>query len=399
MKTVKQAKQNNGGAVELDTRQREILRLLWRGGRMSRWELHRETGVNPNAVGVDVGQLLHQGIIRECPSAVAGPGRPRIPLEIDPAVRHVVGIAVSPGRVEAGRLSLRGQLLGRPQARSTGSRAKTISAAQTLLRENLNDQTLAVGLSVTGFVDPSQRMTLFSSSFAGQSGISLAPLYELAGDRPLVLENNMHASAAWWSLIHQAESDEDVLLASLNDGQMGAALLIDGRPNRGCAIGANELGHMRFFVDTETCYCGHPGCLERIFSTEFLRRRGVESGTLFEHAARFDGETPSTNGAAVAGKAMAEVLDYLSAGLANAVNFIRPNRLVLTSEITRYPAFSDALLRGIRSRMLAELVKRVRIDLWDQANSHSAETAGWLALATLYREGWIHRAPAEVAAT
>ena len=81
---------------------------------MSRWELHRPTGVNPNAVGVDVAGLLKQGIIRECASAVAGPGRPRIPLEIDPAVRHVVGLAFSPGRVEAGRLSLRGQLLGRP---------------------------------------------------------------------------------------------------------------------------------------------------------------------------------------------------------------------------------------------------------------------------------------------
>src|SRR5215208_687662 len=116
MNGLKRPKNGNGGgaAVELDGRQREILRLLWRGGRMSRWELHRQTGVNPNAVGVDVAGLLKQGIIRECPSAVAGPGRPRIPLEIDPAVRHVVGVAFSPGRVEAGRLSLRGQLLGRP---------------------------------------------------------------------------------------------------------------------------------------------------------------------------------------------------------------------------------------------------------------------------------------------
>ena len=100
----------------------------------------------------------------------------------------------------------------------------------------------------------------------------------------MILENNMHALAAWWSLIHQADIDEDVLLVSIGDGQMGAALLIEGKPNRGCAIGANELGHMRFFVDTEICYCGHPGCLERVCSTEFLRRRGVSSGTLFEHA-------------------------------------------------------------------------------------------------------------------
>jgi len=373
--------------VERDARQREILRLLWSGGRMSRWELHRRTGVNPNAVGVDVAALLSEGMIRECPTEVAGPGRPRIPLEIDPTVRHVLGVALSPGQVEVGRLSLRGNLIGRPVSRNAGNAAKSIAAAQALIREQLNEQTIAVGLSVTGFVDPAQRAILHSSIIAGQGNASLAPLFEAAGDRPLILENNMHALAAWWLLVHQAEADEDVLLVGVRDGQLGAALLVGGRPNRGCATGANELGHVRFFVDTDTCYCGHPGCLERICSTEFLRRRGVASGTLLEHAARYGG-----NGATAAPtKAMAELLDYLSAGLANAVNFIRPNRLVLASELTRYPAFCDALLRSIRSRLLGEVVTRVRIDLWDQVDSHSAETAGWLALASLYRAGWDRR--------
>jgi predicted NBD/HSP70 family sugar kinase len=97
------------------------------------------------------------------------------------------------------------------------------------------------------------------------------------------------------------------------------------------------------------------------------------------------------NGDATAYKAMSEIVDYLSAGLANAVNFIRPNRLVITSELTRAPGFSDTLQRAIRGRLLTELVKRVRIEHWDQVDSHSAETAGWLALASLYREGWMPR--------
>src|SRR4051812_41125238 len=163
--------------VELDPRQREILRLLWGGGRMSRWELHRRTGVNPNAVGVDVAGLLNGGIIRECQSEVAGPGRPRIPLEIDPSVRHVVGISISPGRVEAGRLSLRGNLLGRPLYRNTDQPGKTIPAAQALLRESLSDQTLAVGLSITGFVDPVEKQ-VSGSSLIGEGNASLSPLYE-----------------------------------------------------------------------------------------------------------------------------------------------------------------------------------------------------------------------------
>ena len=85
---------------------------------------------------------------------------------------------------------------------------------------------------------------------------------------------------------------------------------------------------------------------------------------------------------------MREILDHLAAGVANVANFIRPNRVVIVSELTRCPSFSDTLLRGVRSRLLIELAQRVRVNLWDESDSHSAETAGWLALTSLYCEGW-----------
>ncbi len=79
---------------------------------------------------------------------------------------------------------------------------------------------------------------------------------------------------------------------------------------------------------------------------------------------------------------------YLANGIGNVVNFIRPHRLVLVSELTRYPGVCDLLSRSIRSRLLGELAGRVRFDLWDQPVAHQAETAGWLALAGLYCDGW-----------
>src|SRR4030095_5289501 len=96
----------------LDGRQREFLRLIWRENRLSRWELHQRTGFNPNAVGVEAATLLEMGILREAAPEPVGQGRPRVPLEIDTAVRDVVGLAISPGQVDVARLNLRGQLLG-----------------------------------------------------------------------------------------------------------------------------------------------------------------------------------------------------------------------------------------------------------------------------------------------
>ena len=105
------------------------------------------------------------------------------------------------------------------------------------------------------------------------------------------------------------------------------------------------------------------------------------SDGLLPSAARFSSSIDSD-------PALETILKYLSCGLANIVNFVRPHRLVLVSPLTRSPAFSDALIRMIRGGVLAELADRVKIDFWDEPAAGSAETAGWLALADLFFGGW-----------
>lgn len=363
----------------LDVRQRELLRLIWRENRLSRWELHERTGVNPNAIGNEAGYLLQLGILREGAPESVGQGRPRTPLEIDTATRHVLGLSLSPGQVEIARLNLRGQLLGKSTAQSAETPADAIQVAQRFIKKEIKEQTLAVGISSPGFLDADQKAILFSSITRAPAPLQLEGLFQAAGGKPIVFENDMHALAVRWLLTHLAEEREDVLLVYIGDGQLGAAMLIEGRPNRGCLIGANELGHTRFPIETDPCYCGQKGCLERIVSTAFLKTLDPHlQGTIFERAAHFhEGD-----------EALKQLSGHLAMGLSNAVNFMRPNRLVIVSELTRYSAFCDHLLRTIREKFLFELVNHVRVDLWDQPGAVSAESAGWLALAGLYQEGW-----------
>ena len=364
----------------INARQRQLLQAIWRAGRLSRRDLHELTGIRPNTVGADAGVLLKERILRECTSKSLGRGRPRVPLEIDPAGRHVIGIAIRPGYVQVSRLNLLGHVLDEPVARTTTQPQQIVDETVQLMEERIDEQTIGVGISTPGFVDPEQKAILFSA-YARGGAMSLKPAYDAAGRLPVILENDMHALAARWLLTHQAEQDEDVLLVYFEDGQMGAALLIGGRPNRGVVTGANELGHTRLPVDTETCFCGHPGCLERICSTPFLQRQGARGETLNELAAAFDGSN----------QAMNTMIDHLSTGFANAVNFTRVNRLVLVSELTGRERFANAMTEATKSKMLSELSGRVRIDLWSQPAARSAETAGWLALASLYYEGWNER--------
>ena len=198
-----------------------------------------------------------------------------MPLEIDPGSRHVIGLAINPGHVEVARLGLRGQLLGAGTVREVESPGEIVKVASALLGKTLNRQSLAIGMSVTGFVDPDKGEILFSSATPGLGTVSLQKLYDEANDLPIFLGNDLHACAARWMLTHRAQEAEDALIVSLDDGAVGASVLIEGRPNRGCVTAANEFGHSRFIVDTAKCYCGHTGCLERIFSSDFLARGAV----------------------------------------------------------------------------------------------------------------------------
>src|SRR5260370_33782632 len=98
----------------LEPRQREVARTLWEQGRLSRWELHQKTGLTPNNVGSLAEALLKQGVLREGVGEPSGAGRPRMPLEIDPSRRPVIGLAIAPGRVELCRVGIGSHALTRP---------------------------------------------------------------------------------------------------------------------------------------------------------------------------------------------------------------------------------------------------------------------------------------------
>ena len=241
-------------------RERSALWRLLIGGPASRLELARVLGVTPNAAGDLASGLIKRGILRECSPAVKGRGRPSIPLELDGARRHVLGIALQRGLVQVVKLNLLGQPL-RPAENVHADDVRTLLKTVTrVIEQERCEETLAAGLSVTGFVDLEQRRLLLSSLLGRVwRKADLGPLYRAMGTVPLYIQNDMHALAGRWLLSQQQGTSEDSLLVLLADGQVGSTLLVRGRPNDGCIGGGNELGHMRLPVVTDLCYCGHSG--------------------------------------------------------------------------------------------------------------------------------------------
>ncbi len=361
-------------------RQRAILRMVYRHGQVSRSSLHEQTGIRLNSIGEEATALLGRRVLRECDVQALGRGRPRVPLEIDSGARHVLGVAMSRGSVQIGRVSLTGKLVGEPISQSTRGGSAMLKIAVALLREHLDEDTLAVGLTAPGFIDLTTHEMLFSPTVPSGRSVSFQPIYDAAGRVPVALENDAVALAARWALTHRADAETggDVLIVRLGDGRLGSTLLVNGRPNRGSVTGANELGHTRLPVEAPKCFCGQVGCLERICSTEFLSMRDGGGASLTERAGAYDGSDPGLN----------ELLELLATGLSNAVNFTRVSRLVIAGELTACHTFMRALTDRVRVLTLHELERRLRVDLWDRTEAQPARIAASLVLAHMYTSRW-----------
>lgn len=353
--------------------QLKILSTVWHRPGLFRKDLEAITGFHPNTVARAVDSLLAKGYIREMPAIpLEGRGRPHVPLAVDPERMCVGGVAIGPGAVEAVVLNLQGHPISPVVREQTSTPAEITHAVGERLQELLRSNPIALGVSVTGFFDPERKRLLFGSA-SPMAEIDLAPIFRCVGDTPINLNSDIHAMAIRWMKRQAKSEDDDVLVVSLEDGAVGASFLVGGMPNKGCVLGGNELGHMRLAVETDRCYCGGVGCVERVFSTAYLNRLG-DPAMLGDALAR---RKPSDSAQ--------RIIDLFAAALVSATVFARPSQVVVGGSFVNLPSFRHALEAAWRRQLPSVFQRRVSMIWYPMRADVSAETAGWLAIADVLR--------------
>jgi len=346
----------------LPERQRRELTLIRAARGSSRSSVSDELRIRKSTVSGDVNALIDAGLLREGDSKTSTPGRPRVPLEIDPDRLHMLGLSIDPGRVSSGRVNLTGDPITPLRVERAADAAGLVAAG-----------TLAIGLIVPGFIDAGSGDVLFSSAFPEAGRVSLAPIRAAAAGRPLLMDSRTNSLGTRWLLQHPEAVHDDCLLIYLSDGQLGSTLMIDGRPIRGCVLGANELGHTRLGIDTPLCYCGQRGCIERIFTTPYLQSLDSDAGSLAEACA-----------AAQPTPAVIRITELIAIGLSNAVNFCRVGRVTLITDLPGLDHYLDRLIAEVRKLVMTELVDRVQFEAVVEQPPHLAVAAASPALAELF---------------
>lgn len=225
-----------------------------------------------------------------------------------------------------------------------------LGAAIGLLRELQDDarqygiDPAAAGVVAPGVVDEGSGVIRYAANLGWRS----VPLRELAERDlrlPVAVGHDVRAAAVAESRLGVAHGVTDFALISLGTG-IGAALASDGRSITGAGNAAGELGHISIRADGPLCTCGRRGCLETYASGAAIARRYTEAGGTAGLTAREICAVRRRD--PVAAEVWQQAVDALALGLANAINLLNPELVVIGGGVS---AAGEALLEPLREAL------------------------------------------------
>lgn len=119
---------------------------------------------------------------------------------------------------------------------------------------------------------------------------------------------------------------------------------------RGVSGSAGELGHMTIKFDGLGCTCGKRGCFEEYASQRFFKKRGLHSWDLYGKARKGDKK---------ALKVFSEYGKYLGIGIANAIDLLDPEAVIIGGGISlAYRFFIKALKDELAARIFSPISRQ-----------------------------------------
>ncbi|WP_061294618.1 ROK family protein [Herbidospora cretacea] len=320
-KTVRDVRKGNRGM---------LLRTLYFGGPRSRHELTGLTGLSAATISTMTGDLLSEKILMEAGQVESDGGRPRVLLRVNPGYAHVIGVDVAETHVRVELFDLemtekaRVDYTLRPSHHDIELVARRILAGIDVVLADgqvTAEQVLGVGIGVPGIVERGADTLIHAKTF-GWDGVPLGALMRAGTSLPVFIDNGaktMGQAELWFGAGRGADHAVIVLIGS----GVGATVVADGLAVRGTSNSAGEWGHTKIEMSGRLCRCGSRGCLEAYIGAEgLLARAGVPAQTT---------DWPSALGRVLeaGGDVVQETVTYLGTGLANLINMLNPERILI----------------------------------------------------------------------
>ena len=232
---------------------------------------------------------------------------------------------------------------------------------ETIAKAGVEQQAIsAIGVSCGGPLDTETGVVYSPPNLPGWDAFPLKARLESEFKVPTIIENDANASALAEYQFGGGRGYDVLLYMTMSTG-IGGGIVINGQIFHGANDSAGEVGHQILLPDGPVCGCGKRGCLEALCSGPAIARRAKEAIQTDPNTAILalaDGCPDAVKsehvlqaarqGDALALKLIDETAYYMGWGIANLVNILNPE-IVLLGTIAI--AAGDLLLEPIRQTL------------------------------------------------
>jgi N-acetylglucosamine repressor len=338
--------------------QNRLLNLIRLNAPISRPQLAELSGLSLATVIGQTGELIERHFVLESGPAESTGGRKATLLDLRANGGFALGLMVRGFECIGVVVNLRGDVVfslhwGR-SLKHQGDQAveRIVEMTNELLVQSGVDKSLVIGLGCTlsGYIDTRSGICVDSWNLDWHNVVLGEPLSQHLG-LPVVIDNEMSCITTYEKLFGRGSSYENFFTVALGRG-VGLGLVLNGAVYRGATGGAGEFGHIVVVPGGRRCECGKRGCLE-----EYVSFRGI----IANYRERNDKETlpfqttldsssdqavrseehiihelleRAVGGDELAARAFQQSGELMGMALANLVNVLNPECIVLTGEGT-----------------------------------------------------------------
>jgi len=222
-----------------------------------------------------------------------------------------------------------------------------------------------IGIGVAGPLD-SKREKVFPPNVTGLKNTYLARIVQQKFKTKAVLENDVNCLVLAEAVLGAAKNKKMVVGLGLGTG-VGGGIVFDKRIFHGVDGSAGEIGHMIIacpdFIRGDNgrlCSCGSKGCLEVYTNEKGIRKSakevfGKEIDSITLHKMAKEGNERAIKVWQITGR-------YLGIGLANLVNILNPDILIIGGGIAGAGKFLlEPAIKEMKRNILSPLAKDTKV--------------------------------------
>lgn len=328
-----------------------ILNVIRTDGPISRAEIAKKTNLTPPTVTNIVSELISSGLVIESNLGESKGGRKPIMLTINTSAFHVVGVDVGSRQISIVVTDLNASVfeshqVDLPRPLSEG-RFMTLlkNGIRTVMDKPLKEGSIVgIGIGMHGLVNPDRGVAIFAPNL-NLRNMALREQLEAEFHVPVEVDNDVRAMALGESWFGNGRGIDNFICVNVGNG-VGAGIILDQKLFRGASFTAGEVGHTTVDPDGPPCTCGNNGCLQTLVSGPAVAARAREqiqagrnsvlegkdiTGEAIYHAA--------LEGDALALDILRQTGRYLGIGLANVINTLNPERVIVGGGVAKAARF------------------------------------------------------------